>query len=131
MEILLCDGKHMEFSTMQLQHRQRFATSTGRNPFFCSCRSCQLESSACAVFPQAVEVAPLWDTRMNSQKSTFQEINNPKHWKCLKATPMMIATGVYLIIFNLFFCSPGKQTYSTALQKTSVLLSILVLRGNV
>lgn len=50
-KILLCDGKHMEFSTMQPKNWQGFSCPLPAVLFLCSSRFWQLESTGCAVFP--------------------------------------------------------------------------------
>lgn len=50
-KILPCDGKHMEFSTVQPKNWQGLSSPLPAVLFLCSSRFCQLESTGCAVFP--------------------------------------------------------------------------------
>ena len=55
-KILLCDGKHMEFSTVQPKNWQGFSSPLPAVLFLCSSRFCQLETMGHAVFP----LSPKW-----------------------------------------------------------------------
>lgn len=81
-KILLCDGKHMEFSTVQPKNWQGFPVSTASRslPLFLQILPAGRHRLCClSTFPQAAKLALLLDTHTNSHEwisPGFQEINN-------------------------------------------------------
>lgn len=105
-KILLCDGKHMEFSTVQPQNWQGFAMSSASSflPLLLRISPAGKHRLCCLfAFPQAVKLALLSDSRTDSQNWTwpgFRRINNSACWKWLKATYKTKEIGEFVI--NLF-----------------------------